>query len=172
MTKNRLWFLIIFYVIFIYLTLTWMRRVVTFLYESLGRDRLSLLINLSLLLGVSLILYVLKRVNPNFSLKRSIWVFGVIFAGVLILLFIAPEERIHLFEYGLLGFLCMRAIGGTSVGSFLKAISVVLIVGVGDEIIQYVLPMRVGDIRDVLLNVVCGVPGTMVQRVIAEGSNS
>jgi len=69
-----------------------------------------------------------------------------------------PAERIHFLEYGILGVLIFKATGkGTKQNIF--AIILLVIIAVIDELIQYVLPNRVGDIRDIVMNITGGTIG-------------
>ena len=75
-----------------------------------------------------------------------------------------PEERIHLVEYGLAGWLCARASAGSGWWPVRWPIVLIIVfmLGLGDEIIQYFLPGRVYDDRDVLLNFLSGVCGMVI----------
>ena len=69
-----------------------------------------------------------------------------------------PEERVHLVQYGLLAVLVTRwrRAGGVVESQRWRLHGVawvlVAVAGVGDEMIQWWLPDRVGDLRDVALN--------------------
>ena len=69
-----------------------------------------------------------------------------------------PAERLHLLEYGLLAYLILRALQLDLADRPAYAWSLVLttIVGLGDEIIQLVLPQRFFEFKDVFLNMVSG----------------
>lgn len=66
-----------------------------------------------------------------------------------------PEEALHLVEYGVLSLLLFRAFSrrypdrGAYVVSFLLG----ALLGVGDEIVQWALPERFFDLRDIAINV-------------------
>lgn len=71
-----------------------------------------------------------------------------------------PEERMHVIQYGLLGWLISWSLSDSPM-TFCRVLLGVLLgwaIGLGDEIIQYFLPNRVYDIRDVILN---GVSATL-----------
>lgn len=72
-----------------------------------------------------------------------------------------PEERIHLVEYGLIGLMLGWALAGISRWPELWPLAVALVwmVGLGDELIQAVLPNRVYDVRDIVLNGLAGMAG-------------
>ncbi|MDL1958603.1 MAG: VanZ family protein [Deltaproteobacteria bacterium] len=80
-------------------------------------------------------------------------------AGALLVNF--PEERIHLVEYGLIGLMLGWALAGISRWPEWWPLGVVLVwmVGLGDELIQAVLPNRVYDVRDIVLNGLAGMAG-------------
>ena len=69
-------------------------------------------------------------------------------------------ERVHFIEYGLITFLFYRAYRGTGDGAALVLpILAAVIVGTCEEWLQWFIPVRVGEARDVLLNLVaigCG----------------
>jgi VanZ family protein len=73
-----------------------------------------------------------------------------------------PEERTHLFEYGLVGVfiyqaLCERARNGGRVPvPAIIAVILTTILGWVDEGIQWILPNRVYDWRDVGVNALAG----------------
>ncbi|MBN1274465.1 MAG: VanZ family protein [Candidatus Aminicenantes bacterium] len=66
----------------------------------------------------------------------------------------APEEAIHFLEYGLLGFFLFRAISLTVKDKtiYLDGLFIGAIVGFFDEVIQWMIPDRYWDLRDVGLN--------------------
>jgi len=72
-----------------------------------------------------------------------------------------PEERIHLVEYGLIGLMLGWALAGISRWPEWWPLGVALVwmVGLGDELIQAVLPNRVYDVRDIVLNGLAGMAG-------------
>ncbi|MBU1568493.1 MAG: VanZ family protein [Proteobacteria bacterium] len=65
-----------------------------------------------------------------------------------------PEERLHLLQYGLLTYFFSRMMPDRiqTIPRYLLVVSLVTLVGVGDEIIQALRPDRVGDVRDVVIN--------------------
>lgn len=70
-------------------------------------------------------------------------------------------ERAHLLEYGLLAALFARAFRAHHDGAALAVLALlgVGLVGLADETVQWLTPVRVGDGRDVLLNLYAGVIG-------------
>lgn len=88
-------------------------------------------------------------------------------------------ERIHFVEYGLVAVLFYRARLGAPLGAVVATTLLAgTLVGIGEEWLQWLVPTRVGDVRDVLLNFYalgCGLlfaaglypPGNSVWRVSA-----
>lgn len=79
---------------------------------------------------------------------------------------IPPVERTHLFEYGLLAFLLYKAFAERYAGyaPLRAAIIAVLItsaLGTLDELIQYLLPNRIFDLRDIGFNILAATMSTL-----------
>lgn len=72
-------------------------------------------------------------------------------------------ERVHLLEYGVLAVLFVRAFRPGHGGPFLPVLAVlgVALVGLADETVQWLTPVRVGDFRDVVLNAYAGLVGVL-----------
>ena len=68
-------------------------------------------------------------------------------------------ERVHFIQYGLLGLLVSRAYKISSLNMLLASGLFIMSVGLLDEGIQWFLPNRYGDIRDVVMNSLGGVSG-------------
>lgn len=153
-TKKARIILVISYVSLIYLTLPVMRPVLNFLKEHLGHW-FDFLTNTMLITALSIIALVM--INNRISWQK--WILALIvfcLYGYGLILLKIPEERIHLLEYGFLSFLVFRAYAKVAAlpSRYWQTFLTVSLVGTIDEIIQYFLPNRVGDIRDVLLNLV------------------
>jgi len=146
--------------LFIIVSAAFMGQVGSFISEKLGKSYFEILIGILFLLTVALlILYVKRAILGKIKLPVFLVVFiaGFIFAWHLDIL----VERVHLLEYGLLGWLAIR--DNLRDGKIVKAsiFSAVFILGVSvvDETFQWWLPYRVGDIRDVVFNEVGGLWG-------------
>lgn len=67
-----------------------------------------------------------------------------------------PAERLHLLEYGLMAYLILRALqldfGDRR--AYVVSLMLTTLVGLGDETVQWVLPQRYFELKDVLLNMV------------------
>ena len=76
-----------------------------------------------------------------------------------------PEERIHLVQFGLLGLLACSSYKRKTTG-FLswvwRPFLFIFLVGVADEVLQWFLPDRVFDLRDILFNTLGGIWGILL----------
>ncbi|HEX5760944.1 MAG TPA: VanZ family protein [Thermoanaerobaculia bacterium] len=71
-------------------------------------------------------------------------------------------ERIHFLEYGGLGLLFYRAFRRHADASVLPlSVLAVALVGIVDEVVQWWVPVRTGDVRDVALNAYAGLCGLL-----------
>jgi hypothetical protein len=69
-----------------------------------------------------------------------------------------PEEALHFVQYGLLSALAYRAWaeGGANRATYLNAFLLTAILGSVDEVIQWLVPKRFFDFRDIAINVTAG----------------
>jgi len=139
--------------IFIVLSGTFMGQVLNFLKDAFSAGRVEIGLGiLFVLIALSALLYVNRVIVSN---KRKILFLILLCLGLYFSwrLEIFPE-RIHALEYGLLGWLIIRDCTRDKV-SFLKiiyGILIILLFGCLDEALQWLLPYRVGEFKDVLLN--------------------
>lgn len=113
------------------------------------------------------VVWALVRIRERRSVRYAL--LGVAAALVVLQLFgwgigeaeVDTVERVHLLEYGLLGALFERAFRRRHGNLLLPVLtlSAVVLVGLLDEWAQWLTPVRVGDGRDVLLNLWAGVIG-------------
>ena len=77
-------------------------------------------------------------------------------------------ELLHLLEYGLVGWLLVRVLRYDldPIPAYLAALLLTAIVGLVDEIIQWKLPNRYFDLKDVQLNVIAGMLGLVLPRLV------
>jgi len=164
-SKNRLWVLIIFYVLFIYVSLPFFPAFISTLRDFISKEALNLL---SLVLSIS------------FFLLLSVWIYNKKYKAKQFLLIISPlllltylslsldvwVERIHFIEYSVLGLLISCAIDVRTLLGIIYTGCLITLIGAVDEIIQWFLPNRVGDMRDVFMNSVGGLSGLWLGRFI------
>ncbi|HOO78715.1 MAG TPA: VanZ family protein [bacterium] len=88
--------------------------------------------------------------------KRASVFLAVLAAGAAVALLVPayPEERIHLLEYALVGWLAYAGLSRPANPVEWIAVPVLfgVFLGAADELVQFYLPDRVGDFRDVVFN--------------------
>lgn len=102
--------------------------------------------------------------------RRAAWLGAVAAAYVWLALELraAPEESVHLLEYGVLSLVALRAISFRvpDRSAHIAAALIAVLAGTIDEVTQWLIPGRYFDFRDVAIN---AVGGTLIQIAIAWG---
>lgn len=160
---------VILYVGFIYATLPIMRPILNFLKGHLGKSFSLSVYLLLLLVAIGLIFLFLKQKG---GWKAFSCLIGILVTSAYLLTKIEyPEERVHFLEYAALGVLLYFAmrewIKGRRVLFYIPAF--VFLIGLGDELIQGILPNRVYDPRDILMNFVGGILGELILIIFNPG---
>ena len=165
LSKYRLWLLIIFYVIFIYVSLPFFPTFINTLRSFISKgflNLLSLALTFSFFIVLSVWIYKKKYKSKQFFLIIS----PLLLLSYLSLSLDVWVERIHFVEYAFLGLLISRAVNVTNLHSIIFTGCLVTLIGAVDEIIQWFLPNRVGDMRDVFMNSVGGLSGLWLGRFL------
>ena len=151
--------------LFIYVSLPFFPAFISTLRGFISKELLNLL---SLVLSIS------------FFLMLSVWIYKKKYKAKKFLLIISPlllliylslsldvwVERIHFVEYAVLGLLISRAVNVKTLQGIIYTGCLVTLIGAVDEIIQWFLPNRVGDMRDVFMNSVGGLSGLWLGRFL------
>ena len=106
------------------------------------------------LTGFGALIYFVYRFQLNAkSLCVSLLIFG---AGLLYSSTLGIfQERLHLVEYGILGLILFSANKGRGIGiAFFLTLTLGCVAASLDETLQWILPYRVGDFRDVLFDLI------------------
>ncbi len=117
-----------------------------------------------LFLIVSIIIFLLPVCNQKTlnDSKKVFWKILWVGTGFAVLsLALPPVERVHVLLFALFGFLSQRVFGTRG------ALVICLAVSGLDELLQYFLPDRVGDWRDVLTNVISSVLGLALSSLLS-----
>ncbi len=142
------------YLALIYSTLGAMRDI-QLVFQKTAGALASSIINAAILLCGGILLWG-RRVVLR-SQRRWIWAL-LVGAGYIAASRWLPvsEEKFHLVQYGFLSFLVTESLRGRAAPWARHAMSfaIVCLAGTLDEAIQYFLPNRVGDVRDVIINFV------------------
>ncbi len=138
----------------------WARRILRFIYGIIGREVTVLGLKIVFLVGIALLVIYLLSKKQTIKLG-----FGIIFPLssfiLLTILFFKiklPEEKVHLIEYAVLGFLLFKDFFNGRIKLFIS-ILFLLIVAFTDELFQLFLPDRYFDFRDIIFNSVGGFTG-------------
>lgn len=98
--------------------------------------------------------------------QRQNLLLHVIWTAVVFLLlpfaFSNVEERLHFIVFGVFGFFSVKIFGATI------AVLVISVVSGLDECLQWLLPDRVGDLRDVGINWLAGIAGCLLALTVSE----
>jgi len=164
MMLNRL---IWVYIAYLLISATFARKVLKCLTALLG-PRTVQGIPWSLLTGalILLMLLMMQRKLPYTHLFTALLTFTGIFFFLKMMR--NPNERIHIFQYGLLGFLvALDKRRGSMKRTLLFALLIAFLVSCADELFQFFLPYRVGDLRDVGFGLIGGAWGALLAVLIA-----
>ena len=157
--KSRLF--IAGYIIFIYSTLSLARGLTNSLQNLLGIEGYGLLVNVFMILCGTATLMLTAQKGWKTLLAIS---FPVAIIASTCYFIPYPSEKIHFVEYGALGILVFRTIP-SGLNYLILAFLFIALVGAGDELIQWYLPNRVGDMRDVYLNAMSGFLGLWIGKI-------
>jgi len=164
--RNFPWIIVLAYVMLIYATLGSVRCLSDALrgWGLLGGVTLGILL---LLCGV-VIAAGLRRPLSRGARGLVVLLLGGMVSGTLFLLPL-PEERLHVVEYGILGWLLGWALSRSGKWPTWWGAGVLLawLIGCGDEMIQRLLPNRVFDVHDILLNGIAGMIGLTIFAILA-----
>ncbi len=112
-----------------------------------------------LLLLIILGVFYKERKRKEVSVIVLCGAFIVLFGGGLAVFsgYLQPVETMHFLIFSWFGYLV------SSVFGLVRGILVVICMAVGDEILQFCLPYRVGDLHDVFINALSGLTGLLLR---------
>ena len=178
------WLIVVVYSAVIFLTLSYARTLSSFMEARYGKDVFSYITTATLsAAGIGLLIYFLTRktrriarltafaliaavygciLNPD--LREAVFSFlqtlglNTQFLENLDIYPVVAAEKIHFLEYGFLGFLLCKTLSYhiKDKTAYLVAVVIVYLIGMTDETLQWALPNRVGEYRDIWINVVSG----------------
>lgn len=160
--KIRDWGIVFFYTLVIYISLPLLPSLWGKFASYAGNFTNYVVAVILGLIGIFIIFYLIAKRKDT---RNFIWLAILAFAYALGLNRLKlPVERIHFIEYGLLSVFVFRALRHSihDKSIYLWSGIIVFCLGFLDEGIQYVLPNRVYDTRDVIVNGVAGVLGLLL----------
>jgi hypothetical protein len=119
--------------------------------------QLGWLIGAMLLLLTLAALAYLRHYNPTRGWRHALWIVPLFIIAPWFLSIV--EERVHFILFGLFGFFTLLLFPAR------RAYALCLLLGVADESLQWALPDRVGDWRDVGLNLLAAWGGASLALV-------
>ena len=134
------------------------RQLQRWAYEELSKELLGWLLIGLLVVGVGVVIYLLLRMGWR-KLWHLLWL-APIFLWLPWTMSVHPEERLHFLLFGALGWLAPQIV------ALPWALLALLSLAVGDEVLQYFLPSRVGELRDVGVNVLAASGGLLLALVM------
>jgi len=123
-------------------------------FAQIGVQQVALLFGITLfLLSIAIISNLVKTGG-----KKQLWTLLWLAAVFIAIQWQIPvvEERMHVILFGLFGFLSLR------IFSLKTGLLICALVAVSDEMLQYYLPDRVGDMHDVYLNLISTLLGAVL----------
>ena len=143
--------------IFIVLSSSFVRQVMDFIKNAAGEIFFANLVGLCGIIVGLLFLFLITKRTSNFF---KILLFVLVLAGGIALVWQMkiPEEKIHILEFSILGWLASRDLNKTnkSFKGFVLALLFIAFVGAIDEVFQAILPYRFFQWHDIKFNIVGG----------------
>ncbi len=173
--RSRAWGLALLYIAFVYSTIPLMPKVWGTLSEHTQGTVRYLGIAVVVGLGVALLVKTAAgRAGRNWRTWVGLLAVGLAYAYLLQHFARFPAERLHLVEYGLVSYLLLRALSLDlpAPRAYIVALLLTALVGTGDELIQWILPERVFELKDVQLNLVSGGLGLLAVRLSLHRKNN
>lgn len=158
MNKKKFWawLWVALCILAIFLVVPLARTIQSFVSRHWGRSLFGYTVLIAVGVAFIAVIYVLCFRMKIRSPSRLLWLSSVtaLYVFFTLKLWRIPEEAIHFLEYGLLGFLLFRALSLSvrDKSIYITAFLITSLVGILDEILQWVMPGRYWDFRDVGLN--------------------
>jgi len=162
---NRLSVVLLLWLVFILFNTFVGRQVQLFLMSSGGKE--LILASISAAAVCALVLLARELVQAKLSLRLRPLSVLLLAAVIVAFMMPIPEETLHIVKYGGLGFLAQALVHKQGVSNRLALVFLIAI-SIFDEVIQHYLPYRVGDLRDVGLNIASGLWGASIILICAK----
>ncbi|KPK36865.1 MAG: hypothetical protein AMK70_00860 [Nitrospira bacterium SG8_35_1] len=157
----KLWLRAILCALIIFLTVPIARSIQQIVYQIYGKEFFTHAVLLVFLSALCLLMYLFFFTLRIRSLSQYAWL--ILSAGIYVYWTIRlgrshPEEAVHLLEYALLAYFVFRALSHRirDWTVYITAALFVTLVGIADEFVQWLLPGRVWDYKDVGINMFAG----------------
>lgn len=165
------WIAVGLWSLLIFLTIPLARHISALVSAQWGRSLFTYLVLLTIAVALVAVTgqVILRRLK--LSTQRLLWlalIAGTFMGYTLLLGKRSPEESVHFIQYGVLSILVYRAltIKMRDISVYFSAAVICGIIGTFDEIVQWLVPDRQWDLRDIWINFFAA---AMVQIAIAKG---
>ncbi len=149
----------------IYTTIPLARSAQKFISNSVGREFFTYASLTTIISVFVLLIYILITKLKIRNIAQYIWLTlsASLFIYFTIKLNKYPEEALHLIEYGLLACFVFNALSHKIKDwtVYINTVLIVLMIGTCDELIQWIIPSRVGSYADVKINTLAGLISTL-----------
>jgi len=164
------WLLVALWAAAIFFSIPLARRMQQLVADTVGRNVFGYTVIVAVVLGCLYGLTYLYHRRRDVKLRQFLWVAGV---GATYLAYTArlwanPEEALHFIEYGALSLLIFRALTHRFLDPLIYVLAALIcsMVGTVDEFVQWIVPQRYFDFRDIRLN---AISGALIQLGLALG---
>lgn len=158
-SSRRAWLAVGLYTVFLYSTLTLAFEIYVWIFDRLGKTTMSsIMIWMYLPLGLGLLAFVFFRLPRH---PKAYLAFALICLVLLCCLKVIaiPAKRFHFLQYGPLTFFVFDAMRFSFRGRYLYlwTLATVVVIGLGDETLQAILPQRFFGLTDIAINSAAGI---------------
>ena len=165
------WATVCLWSLLIFLTIPLARNISELVSAQWGRSLFTYLVLFAIAAAVAALIGQAIRQRLHLSTQGLIWlalIAGIFLGYTLLLGRKSPEESVHFIQYGVLSVLVYRALtfSHRDVSIYFSAAVICGMIGTVDELIQWLVPDRHWDIRDIWINFFAA---AMVQIAIAKG---
>jgi VanZ family protein len=157
--RSPLWWFIWAYIAATYLSLPFMRSILSWIKSFSGPEQGGIKLNVALVANAPVLVFLARGLSWS-KLIQVLWPLALI--GLAAYHLDIPEERLHFLQYGLLGVLLAKTARKEALRRVGELALFAILIGMGDEFIQWWLPNRVGDWRDAAMNGSAGVLGLWI----------
>ncbi len=163
-SKPLEWSLIFAFTLFIFATPSYLRIIQKMLENIFGDAIYAIFSLIAVGIAAAFLVWIIKG---EIALRKPRLIWFLILSGIYIYFFATLRilvEREHLIKYGFLSYLIFRAVSYDikDKTAHIIACMVGTWIGAGEELVQWQLPNRVGEIRDVILNIKSVILGQLV----------
>ena len=155
---RRAWWAVAAWVALLYVGVFYARAFQELVARTVGRNAFMVVAAGVVLVGLVWLVRALRRNRPSARVYGAAVLAAALYLGGVWHLRQAPEEAMHLLEYGGLSLLVFRALAFTVRDPviYLSAALFCGLVGTGDEVLQWAAPRRAFDFRDIAINILSG----------------